>query len=142
MRGSDPVRRSVTTIIAIALVLSAAVACSTAEEKPTFANCQAILTVGNKTYWGVEIGNEHVRPTDSLGRGALSACTDGTFAHHATGKSTEVYRLDDFATRRALVSPGGPGDPLTLWVKTTGNEPPYLVPTELQGIIDDNPVDQ
>lgn len=125
---------------AIALVLAGCVACSSADKEPTVARCEAILSVGNKTYWGVQIGTERIHLGEPLRRGDLSSCSDGTFAHHATGKLTTVYRLSGFDTDVALVSHSGPGDPFTLWVKTTGNEPPFVVPAELQRIIDDNPV--
>ena len=141
MRGGNTVRRSTTTISAIALVFPACVACSSADTQPTVGRCQAILSVGNETYWGVQIGTERIHLGEPLRRGVLSACTDGTFAHHATGRVTTVYRLNGFDTDTALVSHSGPGDPFTLWVRTTGFEPPFVVPAELQQVIDDNPVD-
>jgi hypothetical protein len=105
------------------------------DEKPTIARCQAILSMGNETYWGIQIGTDRIHLTAPLGRGDLSSCREGTSAQHSTGMFTTVYRLDGFGADTAVVSRGGPGDPFTLWVKTTGDEPPFVVPARLQRTI-------
>lgn len=112
--------------------------CTADEPQPSEAECTSILTVGSTTYFGVLIW----MPGKPQGfeRGTISACSDGVSPHHNTGMSVSTLRLSGFSTDEALLSWGGAGDPMTLWIATSGDEPPFLVPPDLQTLIAENPV--
>jgi hypothetical protein len=125
----------------MALLLATCAACGSHADAAQPPPCGAILTLGQSTYWGTQIGNRHILLKDDVGPGVLSSCADGTAPHRGTGGMATTYKLNGYPAGTALVSPGGPGDPFMLWIKTTGDEPPFVLPASLQQVIEDNPVE-
>lgn len=123
--------------VAIA-VLVACFGCDSKPNKTIKAECLAIMSIGATTYWGVHV--DMPLGTHALGRGDLSSCADGVRPHHQTGMFVTAYTVRGFDPSEALISPGGPGDPLTLWIATNGSGPPFVASPRLQRLIDDHPV--
>lgn len=124
---------------ALGLLLIATPGCTSDEPPPSEAECTEILSVGTTTYFGVPVWMP-IDPEAGFKEGVLSPCADGVLPHRETGMSTFTYAVEGFGTDEALISRRGPGDPLVMWIATSGEEPPFLVPAELQTLIDDNPV--
>lgn len=122
----------------VILLLVSCVGCGSKQDANRQVECSVIMSVGATTYWGLQVWmpvGTHV-----VGRGDLSACSDGVRPHHHTGMFVTAYEVPGFDKGEALISPGGPGDPQTLWIATLGQKPPFVAPPKLQTLIDDHPV--
>jgi hypothetical protein len=135
----NPMRkRYLSAVCVVPLMLLVVTGCSRSQAERPAARCSAILSVGQKTYWDVQV--DLSRGTRVYRRGDLSACSARISPRHHTGMFVTTYRLHGFDPNQALISPGGPGDPQTLWIATSGGKPPYTAPRKVQLIIDAHPV--
>jgi hypothetical protein len=131
MTGMRPARLM---LVAGLILVLAGSGCSWKSHSTVKAECSAILTVGATTYWGVQVNMP--TGTHTNGHGEISACSDGVRPHHHTGTYVTTYLVPGFDASQALISPAGPGDPTTLWIPTSGSEPPFTSPPGLQALID------